>query len=147
MHTRKRGKAKSHKPINAPAPTWVKQSKEEIIEIVVKLASEGKRASDIGQTLRDQYGIPSVKATVGKTTSQILDEKKMNPEYPDDLLNLIRKAVGLRKHLKENTRDTLNKQKLIHIESKIRRLVLYYQGKKLPEKWSYNPEQAALIVK
>jgi small subunit ribosomal protein S15 len=147
MHTRKRGQAKSRKAFNKPAPSWVKLSKEEIVALVVKLSKEGKRESDIGQTLRDQYGVPSVKALVGRTVSQILKGEKMEPKYPSDLVDLIRKAVQMRKHLAANKRDTSNNHSLELVESKINRLVRYYRGKKLPAKWSYDPAQAALLVK
>ncbi len=147
MHSRKKGKSKSHKHASKMPPSWVKQSKEEVAGLVQKMAKEGKRAAAIGLELRDQYGIPSIKAVTGKTISQVLKEKKMAPEYPDDLMALIRRAVGLRKHLKTNTRDTSNKQKLGHVESKIKRLVAYYRGNKLPANWKYVPEEAALLVK
>ncbi len=147
MHTRKKGQSKSRKPVNKPAPTWVKQSKEEIAKLVAKLAKEGKRESDIGQTLRDQYGIPSVKAVTGKTVSQTLKGEKLSPQYPSDLIDLIRKAVKLRKHLKQNKGDNSNQHSLQMVESKINRLVVYYRGKKLPQRWAYDPEQAALLVK
>jgi len=147
MHSRKKGKSKSRKHVGKMAPSWVKQSKEEVAGLVVKLAKEGTPAARIGLELRDQHGIPSVKSVTGKTISQILSEKKLAPDYPDDLMALIRRAVGLRKHLKSNTRDTANREKLGHIESKIKRLVVYYRGKKLPQKWKYDPEEAALLVK
>jgi small subunit ribosomal protein S15 len=125
----------------------VKLSKDEIIALVEKLSKEGKPERVIGLILRDEYGVPSVKAVVGKTVSQILAEKKLSPKYPSDLIDLIRRAVGVRKHLKANTRDTSNKIKLVHIESKIKRLVRYYRGNKLPSDWKYNPDEAALLVK
>ena len=55
--------------------------------------------------------------------------------------------MGVRKHLKENKRDKSNAIKLSHVESKIKRLVVYYRGKKLPKDWKYEPEKAALLVK
>ena len=45
---------------------WVTYSNEEIEELILKFSKEGKSASEIGVTLRDQYGIPSVKAVTGE---------------------------------------------------------------------------------
>ncbi|MGB9577440.1 MAG: 30S ribosomal protein S15 [Candidatus Norongarragalinales archaeon] len=115
--------------------------------MVEKYAKEGKSEAAIGQALRDEHGIPSVKLVTGKTITQLLKEKGLAGKYPSDLLDLIRRAVSMRKHLKDNPRDKSNKQKLIHVESKIKRLVRYYRGKKLPKNWVYDPETAALIVK
>jgi len=62
-------------------------------------------------------------------------------------MDLIKRAVGLHKHLKTNGTDIHNKSILRRTESKVKRLVKYYRGKKLPANWKYDPEQAALLVK
>ncbi|MFH0971875.1 MAG: 30S ribosomal protein S15 [Candidatus Micrarchaeota archaeon] len=147
MHTRRKGKSKSHKPQRSNASMWVGVSKEEIESLVEKYAIEGRKEAEIGLILRDQHAVPSVKMIVGKTVSQILKEKGLTPKYPSDLIDLIRKAVRLRKHLAENKKDKLNSKKLVYVESKIKRLVNYYRGKKLPKDWKYDPAQAALLVK
>ncbi|VVB68105.1 30S ribosomal protein S15 [Candidatus Norongarragalina meridionalis] len=146
MHTRKKGRSKSHKPLTQ-GHAWVKMSHKEITDIVLRLAKEGKTEALIGQTLRDQYAVPSVKAMTGKSVTQLLAENKAAKEYPTDLIELIRKAVRLRKHIGQNNRDIHNKVRLTRIESKIKRLVRYYRGKKLPKNWTYEPEKAALLVK
>jgi len=122
-------------------------TRKEITDIVLRLAKEGKTEAATGQTLRDQYAIPSVKAITGKSITQLLVENKAAKEYPTDLIDLIRKAVRLRKHIGQNKRDTHNRVRLTRIESKIKRLVRYYRGKKLPKNWTYEPEKAALLVK
>ncbi|MFH1257834.1 MAG: 30S ribosomal protein S15 [Candidatus Micrarchaeota archaeon] len=147
MHSRRRGRSKSHKPSRSSANMWVTISKEEIEDKVVELAKEGRREAEIGLILRDQFAVPSIKAMTGKTVSQLLKEKGHSPKYPSDLIDLIRKAVKMRKHLAENKKDRLNSKKLVDTESKIKRLVNYYRGKKLPKNWKYDPEQAALLVK
>ncbi|MFH0835143.1 MAG: 30S ribosomal protein S15, partial [Candidatus Micrarchaeota archaeon] len=83
----------------------------------------------------------------GKSITQLLVENKAAKEYPTDLIDLIRKAVRLRKHIGQNKRDTHNRVRLSRTESKIKRLVRYYRGKKLPKNWTYEPEKAALLVK
>jgi small subunit ribosomal protein S15 len=147
LHSRKRGKSRSAKPRTSTAEAWVKLSKEEIIQFVARLSKEGKTESQIGQILRDKHAVPSVKALTGKSMSAILKEQKLSPAYPSDLLDLIRRAVSMRKHLADNKRDVLNRVKLSHVESKIKRLVRYYRGNKLPANWKYEPETAALLVK
>ena len=147
MHSRKRGKSSSKKPVAKPSYAWVQISKDEIYSIVERLAREGKGEAQIGLLLRDQYGVPSVKAMTGKTISEVLKEKNLAKEYPSDLIDLVRKAVRLRKHLKGNNRDDANWKKLNDTESKIKRLVSYYRGGKLPAGWKYSPEEAALLVR
>lgn len=147
MHTRKKGKSSSTKPTNATKPTWVTMTQAEIEDLVVEIAKTGKTEAQIGQILRDQYAIPSVKLLTGKTISQVLKSRKAASEYPSDLIDLIRRAMNIRKHLGKNTRDDSNKKKLTDVESKVKRLVRYYRGKKLPAGWKYDPEKAALLVK
>lgn len=147
MHTRKKGRSSSTKPVELKKPTWVTQTPEEIEDLIVELAKTGKTEAQIGQTLRDQHAIPSVKVMTGKSISQVLKSRKAAGEYPSDLIDLIRRAMNMRKHLGKNTRDSTNKKKLVDVESKIKRLVRYYRGNKLPKNWKYDPEKAALLVK
>lgn len=148
MHTRKGGKSKSKKPIVASAPGWVEHSKEEIVDMIVKLAKEGHTTTEIGSTLKNKYGVPNVKLICGKRVAEIIEEKGIKIKYPDDLLALIKKAVNLRIHLKKNSKDVHNNTSLTRVESKIKRLVGYYKkANKLPEGWFYSPDDAALLVK
>ena len=95
-------------------------SNEEIEEFIVKFKREGKSASQIGVILRDQYGIPSVKEVTGEKITQILKRNGQAEEYPEDLMNLIRRAVNIRDHLEENPKDLHGKRGLTIIESRIR---------------------------
>jgi len=132
----------------AEKPEWVEYSTEEIEEIILKLRKEGKSTSVIGVILRDQYGIPDVKSVTDMKITQILEKHGQTEEYPEDLMNLIRKAVNIREHLKENPKDLHTKRGLQLVESKIRRLVKYYTREGvLPEGWRYEPKKAALLVK
>jgi small subunit ribosomal protein S15 len=148
MHSRKKGKSGSKHPISKKAPEFVKYSKEEITDLVVKLAKEGKSTSHIGLVLRDQFGIPSVKSIVGKSISQIFKENKLYGEWPEDIMNLIKKAVKLRKHLDANKTDIHNRRVLRLVESKIRRLAKYYKRNGIiAQNWYYKPEVAALLIR
>ena len=129
-------------------PEWIAYSNEEIEEFIVKFKREGKSASQIGVILRDQYGIPSVKEVTGEKITQILKRNGQAEEYPEDLMNLIRRAVNIRDHLEENPKDLHGKRGLTIIESRIRRWGRYYaKNGQLPEGWRYDPRKAALLVK
>jgi len=132
----------------AVKPEWIEYSNEEIEELILKLKKEGNSTSMMGIILRDQYGIPDVKLITGLKIAQILEKHNQGLEYPEDLMNLIRKAVNIRDHLKENPKDLHTRRGLRIVESKIRRLVRYYRNEGvLPEGWRYEPKQAALLVK
>lgn len=145
MHTRKHGKSRSRKPM--VSAKWVKADKKKVEELVLQMAKEGLPSAKIGLFLRDQHGIPDAKRALGLSISAFLSSKNLAPAYPSDLIDLIRTAVGMRKHLVANKKDTYNRKRLANIESKINRLVRYYRGKKLPQNWKYVPEEAALLVK
>lgn len=148
LHAKKRGRSGSKRPPTKEVPEWVDRSAQELEQVVVKLGKEGMTPAMIGQTLRDQYGVPSIKAVAKKSVVQILKDGGVTIVYPQDLLNLIERAMNVRKHLKANHADVHNRSKLIHIESKIKRLVKYYADcGMLPKGWKYDPETAALLVK
>jgi len=127
---------------------WVTYSNEEIEELILKFTKEGKSPSEIGVTLRDQYGIPSVKEVTGEKITAILKKNDQAQDYPEDIMNLIKRAVNIRDHLKDNPKDLHGRRGLTIIESRIRRLARYYVNEgELPEGWRYDPQQAALLVK
>ena len=147
IHARKRGKSRSKPPVRASPPYWVAYSPEEVEEIVLRLHKEGKSKSEIGLILRDQYGVPGVRLVAGKKLTKILEEKGIKEEFPEDLLQLMRRAVNLRDHLSRNRADLSARRGLSLIESKIRRLQKYYwRTGKIPREWRYEPERAALLV-
>ena len=115
--------------------------------LVMKLAKEGKTASEIGMMLRDMYGIPDVKLVTQKKITAILKEKSLSPQIPDDITALIRKRIALQKHFDENHKDMPAKRGLRITDSKINRLVKYYKKSgRLPLEWKFNPSQASMYV-
>jgi len=145
MHSRKKGKSGSKRP--TAQAKWVGYKSKEVDRLVIKLRKDGLQSPDIGRTLRDQYGIPSVKQITGRTVTKILEENSLLPKIPEDLLNLLKKAVVLRDHLTKNKKDYTSKHGLELLESKIRRLIKYYvKTKKLPQDFKYQPERAKLLV-
>jgi small subunit ribosomal protein S15 len=148
---KKRDKGQSHstRPARAGPPRWLKldMSPSDIELLVVELAKKGYPPSMIGIILRDQFGIPLVKQIIGKKIEQILEKHGIRVIVPEDVFNLMKRAVNLRRHLDEHPKDMHSKRGLIEIESKIHRLVKYYKRVgKLPADWKYDPETAKLIV-
>ncbi len=78
--------------------------------MILDLRKEGASGSRIGLILRDRYGVPDVKLALGKRIGDILRENKVASEIPEDLRDLMSKALGLRKHLGENKKDLHNKR-------------------------------------
>jgi small subunit ribosomal protein S15 len=147
MHARRRGKSCSVRPARNEAPSWSNTDKAAIEKIIVDLRKEGTSSSMIGLILRDRYGVPDVKMVTGKSVGDILVENKISSEIPEDLRDLMIKALGLRKHLEDNKKDLHNKRQLHLVEAKIRRLVKYYLGtKKLPAGFTYKPENAEILL-
>jgi len=147
MHSRKKGKSGSTRPARLEKPVWVELSSEEVENEVVKLARKGVSKSLIGVILRDSYGIPLVKVVTGKSISQILAENEIEAPLPEDLTNLVKKALTLRKHLESNHKDLHSRLGLQRTESKIYRLIKYYKGKKLlASDFKYDPDKIRTIV-
>jgi len=148
MHSKAHGKSESKRPIRTKAPEWVKTTPEWVTDKVVELARKGVSQSMIGMTLRDQYGIPLVRQVAGKKVGEILRDRQVAPPLPQDLLDLVRKAVDLRRHLENNKKDLHGKQGLTRVESKIHRLARYYVREGvLPKDWKYVPEKMVLLVR
>ena len=110
----------------ATMPHWIDKRPEEVVDLVTTMSKEGHGPSMIGIVLRDQYGIPDVRLVAGKSINEILTENNLQSEYPEDLFNLIARAVNLRKHLELNPKDLHSTRGLNLIEAKIRRLGKYY---------------------
>jgi len=147
MHSRDKGKSGSKKPAERKPIDWVTYSKKELELMVIKVAKEEPKPSMIGLILRDSYGIPSIKDTLGKSIVQVLREHNMESELPEDLLNLIKKAVALNKHLENNNPDKTAKRGLRLTQSKIGRLVKYYKRSgRLPTSWKYDESKFKLMV-
>lgn len=147
MHSRKKGKAGSTRPARLEKPVWVELSPEEVENEVVKLAKKGHSKSMIGTIMRDARGVPLVKVVSGKKVSQILEENDIKGPLPEELANLVKKALNIRKHLETNHKDLESKKGLNRCESKIYRLIKYYKKKKvLADDFKYDPEKIRTLV-
>jgi small subunit ribosomal protein S15 len=150
MHSRRRGSSGSDKPAADENPEWSDVDAESIEERVVELADEGASPSEIGLKLRDAgvqgTPIPDVKLATGKKVTEILEDHDTAPDIPEDLRNLMAKAVRLREHMDNNGTDYQNKRALQNTESKIRRLINYYRGDKIDEEFSYSVDEAKELI-
>ncbi len=146
MHTRRRGSSGSDKPAADEPPEWSDVDDEAIEERVVELAEQGHDPSQIGMKLRDEgvkgTPIPDVKLATGKKVTEILEEHDATADLPEDLRNLMERAVRLREHMEENPQDHQNKRALQNTESKVRRLADYYRGDELDEDFTYSYDDA-----
>ena len=145
LHSHNYGKSHSVRPLNPKVPSWIKQDPKEIEELIVKYGKEDLAASQIGIKLRDQHSIPLVKPIIKKTITRVLEENDLKPELPEDLNNIVVKAVGLQKHLKINKKDNRNRRSLELIEANVHRLSVYYKKiGRIPQNWKYKALVAQL---
>jgi small subunit ribosomal protein S15 len=124
---------------------WIFQKSDEIVELIKKYGKDNLSSSQIGIKLRDQHAIPLAKPLIKKSITQILDENKLNKDIPEDLTNIVKKAIGLQRHLQTNKSDKRNIRSLELIEAKIHRLSEYYKKiNKLEKNWKYKSIVAQL---
>ncbi len=147
MHSRRKGKSGSKKPLRTEVPEWNAVSADDVTKLVLDYWGQGASTSTIGMILRDQYGVCDIRLITGKCVTDILKENNVAPHVPEDLTNLILKALKLRKHLASNKNDVHNKRALQLTESKVRRLVKYYHSTGvLAADWIYKPETAEMML-
>ena len=138
LHSHNYGKSHSIRPLDPKAPSWIKEDAKEIEELIVKYAKDDLSASQIGVKLRDQHSIPLAKSVIKKTISKVLEENDLKTDLPEDLDNIVKKAIGLQKHLKSNKNDNRNVRSLELIEAKVHRLSVYYKKiGRIPKNWKY----------
>ncbi|MFX1503997.1 MAG: 30S ribosomal protein S15, partial [Promethearchaeota archaeon] len=147
MHSRKKGSSGSTRPARLEKPVWIELSPEEVETEVVKLARRGHSKSMIGTIMRDSRGVPLVKVVAGKKISTILKENEIETPLPEELANLVKKALSIRKHLETNHKDLEAKKGLNRTESKIYRLIKYYKKKNvLAPNFKYDPDKIRTLV-
>ena len=145
LHSHRHGKSHSIRPTIIKPASWVSLDADAIEDQVVRYAKDGLTPSQIGIKLRDQFAVPLVKPITGKRISQILEEKGMVPGIPEDLDNIVKKAVGLQRHLRANRGDRRNVRSLELVEAKVHRLAVYYKRTgRIPKNWRYKSVVAQL---
>jgi small subunit ribosomal protein S15 len=143
IHAHTHGKSHSTRPSSHNLPTWVSSTNSELTTLIVQFSKDGLGPSEIGVKIRDQHAIPLAKPILGKNITHILTENGIVTELPEDLSQLVKKAIGLQKHLRAHNTDRRNIRSLELIEAKIHRLSKYYKRiGKLQRNWKY----AAIIA-
>jgi len=145
IHSHRHGKSHQTRPPSRSTPNWVTATPDEAKTVALKLAKDGVTPSRIGQTLRDDYGVPLLKPLVGKSLGRVLSEGKAAPKVPQDLQDLIERAHRVQKHLQSHKSDRKNVHSLELVEAKIYRLSKYYKAKGvLPSDFKYTAVVAQL---
>ncbi|HEV2225780.1 MAG TPA: 30S ribosomal protein S15 [Nitrososphaerales archaeon] len=145
IHSHRHGKSHQTRPPSKTNPSWVTTTPDEARSTIIKLAKEGVTPSRIGQTLRDDYGVPLVKTLLGKSVGEVLSEGKAAPKLPQDLQDLIDRALRVQKHLQSHKSDRKNVHSLELVEAKIYRLSKYYKERGiLPGDFKYTAVVAQL---
>ena len=93
MHTRRKGSSRSRPPFRSTPPEWCDMNKEELEKHVLRLYGNGVSPTMIGLTLRDQYGVPSVKPILGTKLTRCLRE---NAEVMARIEAEVREKFGLK---------------------------------------------------
>ena len=147
MHSKGKGTSGSSKPNNDTAPSWSESDKETVEELILKYANEGHSSAKIGSLLRDMHAVPDVRLVMGERISQTLSRNNLDSTYPEDMMNLMRKALSLIDHLSSNKKDLHNRRQLELCESRLRRLAKYYvRTGRISSTWTYKRDQLRLMV-
>ena len=147
MHSNGKGSSGSKKPDSTAPSAWSNSDKKEVEKLIVELSNAGYSNASIGTILRDRYAVPNVRLVMGERISKILLRNDITTSYPEDMMNLMRRALGLIDHLNNNSKDLHNRRQLSLTESKIRRLSRYYKRNgTLPDSWTYKRDQLRLMV-
>ena len=112
MHSGGKGRSGSNKPSVSEAPAWSATDKKELEDLIVSLAQDGNSTAIIGTILRDQHAVPDVRLVTGERISQTLARNGISPRYPEDMMNLMRRALSLIDHLAGNRKDLHNRRQL-----------------------------------
>ena len=147
MHSKGKGTSGSSKPNNDTAPSWSELDKGTVEELILKYANEGHSSAKIGTLLRDMHAVPDVRLVMCERISQTLSRNNLDSTYPEDMMNLMRKALSLIDHLSSNKKDLHNRRQLELCESRLRRLAKYYVGTgRISSTWTYKRDQLRLMV-
>eukprot|EP00997_Jenningsia_sp_PLL12_P009282 NODE_6218_length_523_cov_54.069620_g5452_i0.p2 GENE.NODE_6218_length_523_cov_54.069620_g5452_i0~~NODE_6218_length_523_cov_54.069620_g5452_i0.p2 ORF type:complete len:97 (+),score=29.84 NODE_6218_length_523_cov_54.069620_g5452_i0:45-293(+) len=79
MYSNGKGIARRCLPFRTRPPSWVGISTNNLVDQIIKLAKKGATPSQIGVTLRDNFGIPQVKGVTGSKILRILKKHGLAP--------------------------------------------------------------------
>jgi len=133
----RKGKSQSKRPLGQlQLVEGVPITPQELTEKIMAMRKQGLSKALIGQKLRDEEAVPSVKRIVGKSITALLREQGEKEAVPEDLANLIKRRQRIEEHLEQHPKDNDSKKGLVRTNSKIRRLIKYYKREGvLPATW------------
>jgi len=147
MYSSRKGVSGSSKPHVTEAPAWSNTDVAAIEGLIHDYHKAGHSTAEIGALLRDRHAVPNARLVLGRRITAVLAEAGSTGTYPEDMMNLMRRAVGLIDHMGSNHKDLHNRRALELTEAKIRRLASYYVGEgRLPSDWRYKRDQLRLMV-
>lgn len=147
MYSSRKGVSGSKRPHLTEAPAWSNTDKAAVEALIVDYAKAGHTSAQIGTLLRDRHAVPNARLVLGRRIGALLAEADLTGTYPEDMMNLMRRAAGLIDHMGSNHKDLHNRRALELTEAKIRRLASYYVGEgRLPSDWRYKRDQLRLMV-
>ncbi|MED5498713.1 MAG: 30S ribosomal protein S15 [Candidatus Thermoplasmatota archaeon] len=147
MYSSRTGSSGSSKPYVTEAPAWSNTDKAAVEALILDYAKAGHSSAQIGTLLRDRHAVPNARLVLGRRISAVLSEADLAGSYPEDMMNLMRRAAGLIDHMGSNHKDLHNRRALELTEAKIRRLAKYYIGEgRLDADWRYKRDQLRLMV-
>jgi small subunit ribosomal protein S15 len=73
------------------------------LEVLIEKLAKEHSPEKIGLILRDQHGVPSVKAVLGKRLTQVLKEK--NIKFKTEKEKMEEKSNKLKSHIEKNKHD------------------------------------------
>ncbi|MBZ3874025.1 40S ribosomal protein S13 [Sciurus carolinensis] len=114
-HPDKKGLSQATLPY-CSLPTWLKLTSDDVKEQIYTLTKKGLTPLQTRVILRDSPGVAKVNFVTGKKILRILKFKGLAPDLPENLYQLIKKAVAVQKHLERNRKDKDDKFHLIMIE-------------------------------
>ena len=147
MYSSRKGVSGSKRPHLTEASAWSNTDKAAVEALIVDYAKAGHTSAQIGTLLRDRHAVPNARLVLGRRIGALLAEADLTGTYPEDMMNLMRRAAGLIDHMGSNHKDLHNRRALELTEAKIRRLASYYVGEgRLPSDWRYKRDQLRLMV-
>ena len=115
MYKSRRGKSGSSKPYVDEAPEWSNTDAKAVKELIIDLGKAGHSSAMIGTILRDQHAIPNVRLVLGKRIASVLAENSIGGTYPEDMMNLMQRAVGIINHLGSGNHKDLHNTRGLEI--------------------------------
>jgi len=97
LHSKGKGISSSAIPYSRSVPTWFKNTPEQVVDNICKLAKKGATPSQIGVILRDSHGVAQVKVVTGEEEETVEKGRIADNEYAGNKILRILKSNGTRR--------------------------------------------------